>query len=143
MPEEFPAVMVPVLENTGWSLAIFSSVAPRNGCSSLAKVVAPFLPSITTGAIHVHGVGGTFFRNAAADGNLPGDIGPAPGLPRIAENGLLHLLARHSGALQRCPGRNRAHIRRRLRGQRAAKFADRRANGGEDENFPHLFSLAY
>ena len=95
------------------------------------------------GAGHVHGVGGNFFRNAAADGNLPGDIGPAPGLPRIAENGLLHLLARHSGALQRCPGRNRAHIRRRLRGQRAAKFADRRANGGEDENLPHLFSLAY
>jgi hypothetical protein len=51
MPEEFPAVIVPSFEKTGASLAIFSSVASRNKCSSREKMVAPFLPSIVTGAI--------------------------------------------------------------------------------------------
>ena len=51
MPEEFPAEMVPVFENTGGRLASFSMLESGNGCSSRAKVVVPFLPSLVTRAI--------------------------------------------------------------------------------------------
>jgi len=37
MPEEFPAVTVPVFEKTGFSFVSFSSVELGNGCSSAAK----------------------------------------------------------------------------------------------------------
>src|SRR5580704_11738718 len=49
IPEELPAVMVPVFENTGASLPSFSMLASANGCSSRLNVVVPFLPSIVTG----------------------------------------------------------------------------------------------
>ena len=49
MPEEFPAVTVPVFENTGASLPNFSMFASVKGCSSWLNVVTPFLLSIMTG----------------------------------------------------------------------------------------------
>ena len=45
MPEEFPAVTVPVCENTGGSLRSFSRLASAKGCSSRLNVVMPFLVS--------------------------------------------------------------------------------------------------
>src|SRR5262250_475164 len=51
MPDELAAVIVPAFENTGARAAIFSSVAPGNGCSSRVTTCLPFLPSIVTVAI--------------------------------------------------------------------------------------------
>src|SRR6201988_5201167 len=50
IPEEFPAEMVPVFENTGGSFASFSRLASGKGCSSRLNVVVPFFPSMVTGA---------------------------------------------------------------------------------------------
>ena len=49
MPEEFPAVIVPSVENTGDSLASFSKAASAKGCSSRVKTVGALLAFDGTG----------------------------------------------------------------------------------------------
>ena len=49
MPEELPAVTVPSLTKTGLSFARSAMVRPCRGCSSVSKMVDPFLVLISTG----------------------------------------------------------------------------------------------
>jgi hypothetical protein len=52
MPEALPAVTVPFsLTNTGFSLAMSSSVAPGRKCSSVSKATSPLRLLSITGVI--------------------------------------------------------------------------------------------
>jgi hypothetical protein len=103
-----------------------TGIAEQNGLIGQRNRLDP------RGASFVHGEGGNFLRNAAANGNLPRGIRAAAGLAGIAEDGFLDLLRLHSGALDGGFGGNHAHVSGGERRQRSAELADGRAHRGEN-----------
>ena len=68
-------------------------------------------------------------------GRLPGRGLAQVGRNHVAHNHLLHFRGRHAGLVQSAFQRNGAQLGSRQRRQGPAKRANRRANGGNDDNF--------
>jgi hypothetical protein len=93
------------------------------------------------GAGLVHREGRHHVRNSRPVRDLPGRVGAAPRLPRVAEDRFVDRGRRKSRAFERRLRGNHAQVGRRHRCKRAAELADGSPRGAQNENIPHTAML--
>ena len=93
------------------------------------------------GADLVDRVGGDFLRDPRANGRLPcGRLADA-GLEHLAHDDVADLGGIDACALEPCPDRDRAELRRRVAGETAAEPAERRSHRRDDHRARHGASV--